>query len=141
MSTHLRPEQFNDLLLGIIESETTAHLGACPQCRTEIEAMRQTLASFRGAAICWGETAAKPVELTRKHRARPIWTQPARVLATAAILLAVVIPYSMWRGRSNNPGAADGQAQIARDNQLLANIQSDIGETTPVPLQPLHISY
>lgn len=67
MSTHLKPEQFDDLLLGIAESETTAHLDACPQCRTEIEALRQALGSFRAAAVSWSEGAAKQVALPKRQ--------------------------------------------------------------------------
>jgi anti-sigma factor RsiW len=141
VNTHLKPEQMNDLLLGIAESETNAHLSACPQCRTEIEAMRQTLSSFRAASVLWSEGAAKQVTVPSKLRTRRPWTRPAWVLAGAAILLAVAISFSVWRERSNNTVAtADAQAQIARDNRLLADIQAEIGETTPAPLQPLQVT-
>jgi anti-sigma factor RsiW len=139
VSRHLQPEQMNDLLLGIVGSETAAHLGACPQCRSEVEAMRQTLGSFRSAAVGWSEGAAKQVALPSAHRARATWVRPAWVLATAAIVLAVTIPVSVWRGHGNKAAAADAQAQISRDNQLLADIESDVGETTPTPMQPLQV--
>ena len=139
MSRHLKPEQMNDLLLGIVGSETTAHLGACPQCRSEVEAMRQTLGLFRSAAVGWSEGTVKQVALPSKQRARAAWVRPAWVLATAAILLAVIVPVSLWRGRGNQPSAAEARAQISRDNQLLADIESDVGETTPTPMQPLQV--
>jgi anti-sigma factor RsiW len=141
VSTHLKSEQFNDLLLGIAGSEIAAHLSACPQCRTEMEAMRQTLGSFRVAAFNWSERESKQVALPGKVRVRPLWTRPAWVLAAAAILVAFTIPFSVWRGHGNKPrAAADAQAQISRDNQLLAHIESEVGETTPLPMQPLQVN-
>jgi anti-sigma factor RsiW len=141
MSTHLKPEQMNDLLLGIAESEATAHLGSCSQCRTEVEAMRRTLASFRTASVNWSDDAAKIVLLPSNLSSRSEWARPAWVFAAAAVLLVVTISFSVRRGRNNVAVAkSDAQTQIARDNQLLADIQTEIGETTPLPLQPLQVS-
>jgi anti-sigma factor RsiW len=141
MSTHLKPEQFNDWLLGIAGNETTAHLEACPQCRMEIEAMRQTLGSFRAAAVGWSEGAAKQVVLPKKPRAHPLWIRPVWVLAATAMILVVAILFSGWRGHVNKPVAtADVQAQISRDNQLLEHIESEVSEITPMPMQPLQVN-
>ncbi len=141
MSAHLKPEQINDLLLGIAESEATAHLSACPQCLTEVEAMRQTLASLRTASVNWSDDAAKMVLLPRNLSSRHQWARPAWEFAAAAILLVVTISFSVRRGHNNAAVAkSDAQTQIARDNQLLADIQTEIGETTPLPLQPLQVS-
>jgi anti-sigma factor RsiW len=141
MSAHLKPEQMNELLLGIVESEAAAHLSACPKCRTEVEAMRQTLASLRTASVNWSDDAAKMVLLPRNLSSRHQWTRPAWVFAAAAILLVVTISFSVRRGHNNAAVAkSDAQTQIARDNQLLADIQTEIGETTPLPLQPLQVS-
>lgn len=141
MTAHLKPEQMNDLLLGISESEATAHLSACPQCRTEVEAMRQTLASLRTASVNWSDDAARMVLLPGNLSSRSQWSRSAWVFAAAAILLVVTISFSVRRGRSTGTVAKpDVQTQIARDNQLLADIQTEIGETTPLPLQPLQVS-
>jgi anti-sigma factor RsiW len=140
MSAHLKPEQINDLLLGIAEVDATAHLSTCPQCRTEVEAMRRTLASLRTASVNWSDDAAKMVLLPRNLHSRPQWTRPAWVFAAAAILLVVTISFSVRRGRNITVAKSDAQTQIARDNQLLADIQTEIGETTPLPLQPLQVS-
>jgi anti-sigma factor RsiW len=141
MSTHLKSEQFNDGLLGIAGSETTAHLDACPQCRTEMEAMRQALGSFRAAAVSWSEGAAKQVALPNKPRAHPLWIRPLWVLAATAIIFAIIISFSGWRGHRNKTAAAvDAQAQISRDNQLLAHIESEVSEITPMPMQPLQVN-
>ena len=140
MSSHLKPEQFDDLLLGIAGSETTAHLSACPQCQTEVEAMRQTTASFRAAAVGWSDEAAEQVALPGNSWARPRWSRSAWALAVA-IILAVAIPLSVWRGHGDKPAASDAQMQISLDNQLLEHIQSDVGETTPMPMQPLQVSH
>lgn len=141
MNTHLKPEQMNDFLLGTAESETAAHLSGCPRCRADIEAMRRSLVSFRSAAIQWSEAAAKSVTLPDQRKARPAWTGPAWVMAAAVLILAIAIPFSVWHGRSNKVRAvADAQAQISRDNELLAHIESEVGATTPTPMQPLQIN-
>ncbi|MGD0963672.1 MAG: hypothetical protein ABSA57_07190 [Candidatus Acidiferrales bacterium] len=140
MSAHLKPEEFADLLLGIPASAPATHLNACPQCRTEMETMRQTLGSFRAAAASWSEEAARQVGLPPKQTALRVWIRPAWVLATAAMLLTVTIPLSVWRVYNDKLAATDVQAQISRDNELLAHIQSEVGETTPTPMQPLQVN-
>ena len=61
-----------------------------------------------------------------------LWLRPAWVLATAAVLIAVTIPLSIGAGTARNQAPkADAQAQISRDNELLAHIESEVGETTP----------
>jgi anti-sigma factor RsiW len=140
MSTHLKPEQFDDLLMGIAESESSAHLSACPQCRAELEAMRGTLGAFRGAAVGWSESAAKQVELPKRQRMISLWARPAWVLA-AIILLAVTIPDGAWRVNVGTPSvSAEAQAQISRDNDLLARIESEVGSTTPATMHPLQVN-
>jgi anti-sigma factor RsiW len=141
MSAHLKSQEFDDLLLGIAASETTAHLNACPQCRAEAEAMRQRIGSFRAAAVSWSEGASRQVTLPEKQSAFRPWLRPAWMLATAAVLIAVTIPLSVKHGQSNKPSAViDAQAQISRDNELLAQIESEVGETTPSPMQPLQVN-
>jgi anti-sigma factor RsiW len=141
MSTHLKPEQMNDWLLGIARREITAHLDACPQCRTEAEAMRQTLGSFRAAAVSWSEGAAKQVAMPKKPRAHALWIRPLWVLAATAMILMVALFLPGWRGHGHKPVAtADAQAQISRDNQLLEHIESEVSEITPMPMQPLQVN-
>jgi anti-sigma factor RsiW len=141
----LKPQEFDDLLLGIAASATMAHLNACPQCRRRSDEMRQTLGAFRAAAAGWGEGAAKQVAPPAtgrvfQRRMGP-WLRPALVLATAAVLLLAIIPLSIRRGHGQKTGAtADAQAQISRDNELLAHIESEVGETTPEPMQPLRVN-
>ena len=140
MNTHLKPEQFDDLLLGIAESESSAHLSACPQCRDGLEAMRGTLGAFRGAAVGWSEGAAKHVELPKRQRMISLWARPAWVLA-AIILLAITIPYGAWRGNADRQvPTAEAQAQISRDNDLLARIESEVGSTTPTTMHALQVN-
>ena len=145
MSTHLKPQEFDDLLLGIAAGTTKAHLNACPQCRRRSDEMRETLGTFRGAAVGWSEGAAKRVAPPKTdgvfQRRMGLWLRPAWVLATAAVLLAVTIPLSIRRGHSQKRSPkVDAQAQISRDNELLAHIESEVGETTPEPMQPLQVN-
>jgi anti-sigma factor RsiW len=144
---HLKPEQSSDLVLGVADKETMAHLATCPQCQAEIETLRQTLAEFRTAAINWSGDAARrvslpkvlPKTLPRKPLTFPAWARPAWALTAAAVVVAVVLPFAIRRQQSRS-AASDAQAQIARDNQLLAHIDSEVGETTPTPMQPLQMT-
>ena len=84
MNTHLKPDQFNDLLLGIADREITAHLDNCPQCRAEIEAMGGTLGSFRATPRSnWSERAARQAgvrgKAARGQAQRVSAMDPARV--------------------------------------------------------------
>ncbi len=146
MIAHLKPEQSSDLVLGVADKETMEHLATCPQCQAEIEILRQSLAEFRTTAINWSADAAQqvalpkvlPRALPRKPLAFPAWARPAWALTAAAVVVAVVLPFAIRRQQSRS-AASDAQAQIARDNQLLAHIDSELGETTPTPMQPLQI--
>jgi anti-sigma factor RsiW len=141
MSEHLRTQQFNDLILGIAEAEPAAHLAACPQCRAEMETLRATLSEFRGAALRWSENAAQQTAVPKKQPSSRRWAKPAWALVAVAIVLAAVLPLTQWRSHSSRSAAADAaQAQIVRDNQLLAQIDSETAETTPAPLQPLQVN-
>jgi hypothetical protein len=140
MSAHLKPQEFDDLLLGIAASETTAHLNACPQCRAQADAVRQRIGWFRVAAVSWSEGASRQVTLPEKQSAFRLWLRPAWMLATAAVLIAVTIPLSVKHGQSKKNATSDAQAQISRDNELLAHIESEVGETTPSPMQPLQVN-
>jgi hypothetical protein len=134
---HLKTEQFDDLVLGIAESEAVAHAAACPQCRAEIETLHQTLAAFRGAAVNWSVDAARPIALPKKQKVVPVRARFAWAGAAAAVLLALMVPLSVWRERRS---ASDAQAQLARDNQLLAHIDSVLGDSTPTSMQPLQVN-
>ena len=103
--------------------------------------MRQTLGSFRAAAVSWSEGAAKQVAMPKKPRAHALWIRPLWVLAATAMILMVALFLPGWRGHGHKPVAtADAQAQISRDNQLLEHIESEVSEITPMPMQPLQVN-
>jgi anti-sigma factor RsiW len=139
VNPHLKREQFNNLVLGVADGESVAHVAACPQCEAEVETFRQTLAAFRGAAIDWSVDAARGMAPPRKQRTRLVLVRPAWALAFTAAVLGFVLPLSVWTTH-NRRSFSEAQTQIARDNQLLAHIDSEIGETTPMPMQPLQVN-
>src|SRR5207248_3410520 len=47
MSPHLTPEQIVDVMVGSDEAQAGAHLAACAECATRLEAERHRLATFK----------------------------------------------------------------------------------------------
>lgn len=134
MNTHLTAQQRNDIALGTADAAASAHLAVCVRCHAEAEATAAALASFRLAAVRWSEQAAVRAWLPQSNRRLKVAAWPAWALA-AVLLVGMAIPLA--RRQSPPPAAVSVEAQLSRDNQLLARIDTEIGASAPAALQPL----
>jgi predicted anti-sigma-YlaC factor YlaD len=154
MRAHITQEEMTELLIGTRTSTLDCHLQACAECREELERMKSSLALFRTASHAWSETVAGEVseiqQVLSLPRARTYasWWKLAAV--TAVLLVVFIAAYRVERTSVNNntvrvttPSgeiAESSQDQIAQDNELLAQVNSEISESVPTPMQPLQIS-
>jgi predicted anti-sigma-YlaC factor YlaD len=151
MSAHLTHEELTDNLLGVSSLTVNAHLLNCPTCANELSRMKSTIGGFRSAANAWSEnTLAK----TPKEQAFSRGSSPTLrwVLAAAMIVLVVGLTFYI-RGRGENQAntattstaspvitVESQQSQIEKDNQLLSEVDIELTEAVPAPMQPLRLA-
>jgi predicted anti-sigma-YlaC factor YlaD len=165
MSAHITQDEMTELLMGTRTSTLDCHLQACAECREELERVKSSLALFRTASHAWSESLGSEVSemqpvlsLPRARRIHASWGEASwwKLAAVAAVLLIVFAAAYRIKRTSVNDNTAKGttpnavvaessqnqiaQDQIAQDNELLAQVNSEISESVPTPMQPLQIS-
>jgi hypothetical protein len=153
MSAHLTHEELTDNLLGVSSLTVNAHLLNCPACANELDNLKSSIAGFRGAAHAWSDSALAADRTASIVRVLPKKSWAANwVLAAAAVILFATgfISYLRDRQIGNQahsiqvaaPATAiDGsQSQIEKDNELMSQVNSEIAEAVPAPMQPLQLS-
>ena len=157
MSAHLTHEELTDNLLGVSSLTVNAHLLSCPACVSELEKMKSSISAFRGAAHAWSENA-----LAADHKVPVIHRFPKRSwsanwLLAAVSMVLVAIALTLYLRDYETPNqtsavqpaapvtkidAAESQiagSQIERDNELLSQVDSELAEAVPAPMQPLRL--
>ena len=158
MSTHLTHEELTDNLLGVSSFTVNAHLVNCSACTEELELMKQSITGFRGAAHGWSEsviaaerTTSLAAAIPRRSLAVSNWASANWVLTAAAVL---VFTLGFLYLRNRQPRYQDHsaqivtpattvtttQSQIEKDNELLSQVNREIAEAVPAPMQPLQLS-
>ena len=124
MNPHLCAEEISQWIVGERSDRCAGHLAECAVCAREVERMESALAEFRGA-VCRHPV---PPLVDRRHRA-PLAVRWA--LAAAALIAVAMVP--VWRHRQ-----AEMQAEAARaDAILLDQVDAEVSEAVPSPMQPL----
>ncbi len=154
LTSHLTQEELTDNLMGVSSLTVNAHLLSCPACADELDRMKSSITGFRGAAHAWGENALIAAE-NRTSRARVAENRPRRarwMVAMAAMILFLAGSAAYLRHQpavSQKPAtvvatSADesrlSQAQLDQDNQLLSQVNGELSEAVPAPMQPLVVS-
>ena len=153
MNTHLTSEELTDLLLGVHTYSMDSHLRVCSDCRRELEQMQESIQSFRSASHAWSEKArASESRKLQLHSVRKPGIVRPWMFAVAAVALLVLVfgIYRMKQPQSEQAHsvtvtpasvAADlSQEQLAQDNELLSQINAEIAEDVPAPMQPLQVT-
>jgi hypothetical protein len=156
MSAHLTHEELTDKLLGGSSLTVNAHLLSCPECAHELEQMKNSIAGFRGAAHAWSENALaadRGVSVVPKLPQRS-WTANWVLVAASLMLLAAALTFYLHDYQARNQtssvqlaapltkiDAAQSQieSQIEKDNELLSQVDSELAEAVPAPMQPLGV--
>ena len=146
---HLSDDQIDDALIGDLAAEHAAHLAVCDECQIRLTEAGAPIASFNAVSLAWSERRSSTLPL------RPVpstgagaWLPRATWAATAAAVVAVGVAVPVVRhsiqgkatpqsqqdaaqtlmaatGPVDNPIAAR-EEQIARDNQMLENIDREL---------------
>jgi hypothetical protein len=149
MSAHLTHEELTDNLLGVSSFTVNAHLLNCPACANELSHMKSTIAGFRGAANAWSENALAKAP---KEQAFSRTSSPTLRWVLAAAMIALIASLTFYiRGRGENQAntastaspvitVESPQLQIEKDNQLLSEVDTELTEAVPAPMQPLRLA-
>jgi anti-sigma factor RsiW len=133
MTEHLAAGRIAECVAGEPAPEEQRHLLECAECRAEVARWRSALGQFREAVRGWSDGQSK--RALERARARAV-RQPARVwlrwpaLAALALALAAAPVYRTVRDRQR-------AAQAAADAQLLEQVDREVSESVPSPMEPL----
>jgi hypothetical protein len=122
--THLSPGQLVDLVEGAAPANQVAHAAACEVCRTQADALREVLRQAVSDAVpepsplFWEHMAARVGTAVRREPApRAAWTiwtwRWAPMTAVAALVLAVGLGTSMWKGLPRGVPVTAGSSALA----------------------------
>jgi anti-sigma factor RsiW len=150
MSAHLTHEELTDTLSGISSLTVNAHLLNCPECASEMDQLKNSIAGFRQAAHAWSESAPTVGRVSSVVPRKRSWAATWALVATMILFAAGVIFYLRdYEARKQAESAQvampaapleGSAAQIAKDNELMSQVYSEISEGVPAPMQPLQIS-
>ncbi len=116
--THLSKAEMVDFAEGGLASARMAHLNACGTCREEAEALRALVSEVgevsapEPSPLFWSHLAKRVAEAVSRDSSRPwgaAWrwsglSHVATAVATATVVLAVVIGVSVLRGPDDDLG-------------------------------------
>lgn len=142
---HLSEDQIDDVLMGSLGENASGHLAACSACQRHVAAARLPIDSFKTLSLAWSErrSATMPVGLLAgaARRRRVAWGATASALLAVMIVLPVGLRHSRRAttgddmARSSATAVSEGQAgastdeQIARDNQMLNEIEREVNSS------------
>jgi hypothetical protein len=168
MSAHLTHEELTDNLLGVSSLTVNAHLMNCPTCTGELERMKRSISEFRGAAQAWSESPQRTANAFSVVHAAPksSW-RVGNWMLVAAVMVMFAAGLTFYMHNHQNPDRAAvvrvatavntvesplsqiekdptqenqvEKAQLEKDNELLSQVDSEIAEAVPAPMQPLRL--
>ena len=107
---HLTEDQIDDLLIGDLAPETTAHLKQCTTCQTRLEAAKAPIASFRAVSMAWSERRSATVPVTLVQAASSAGRRQAHWAAAATAALAVALSVPLMIHQKQSPVVASDVA-------------------------------
>lgn len=136
LTGHLSDEQFSDLLAGERPSGSVeAHLATCAHCRGELTAVEGTLTNFNVFSLTWAQREAPRKVHTPSAWALRIAGLPAWGIGLAGATATCLVAIGLGMPIAHEPEPAEtvsvvipvpSDAQIAKDNQLLAKIDQQL---------------
>lgn len=133
MSKHLSSERICAWMIGgDMPHLETQHVRECEHCQAEVARLSAALASFRGAARHWSEQQMRPSLHAKPARVAPGAPRLRWALLVAAVLLLALVPMYM-----NRVGRQQRLARTAADEALLEQVDAEVSQSIPSPMQPL----
>lgn len=139
---HLSEDQLSDAALGEpMSPEARTHLASCTVCRAEVDEFTSAVSEFQSATRAWSEsrsaamTPLRPASISA--RASGVGVFAPFAWATAGVLaVGVTVPIVQHlsheqpvRSQTAQVEEGDSPEQIARDNQLMAEVDFELTRT------------
>jgi anti-sigma factor RsiW len=133
MTEHLSGQRLAGFVCGDATPDERRHVAECPSCAAESARLESALGHFRGGMRAWsdeqsGRVLARLQSVPRRPPAPGWFRWP--LLAAAALVLCLAPVYQTVR---LNRQAAQAQA----DAQLLEQVDREVSEAVPGPMEPL----
>jgi hypothetical protein len=139
MSYHLSEDQFAKCAVGEANDTEREHIDRCPQCRSEMDRVANTLGLFRDAVRDRIEPRAASLKLTIPSTAArppaagiPVWRWAAVV---ALLVLVAGIPFFISAPKP--PQVIDEAATEIDPDALMRAVNLHLSRTVPAPMEPV----
>ena len=147
LSTHLTDEALDDILIGLGSLESATHLARCSHCRSRVESFRADISLFNSASMSWSESrTGRPVKASARHSGFRLRLAFLSWSAVAALLVVTALVF--WHHSNPAPPnhvniiesqPVDSEAQIAKDNELLQEINTAISSDDTSPIEEYNL--
>lgn len=156
LARHLNEDQVNEAMIGCLSAESEGHLDACALCQERLAMARLPIENFKALTLAWSErrSATMPVPAhvsllaSLNHRRRLAWGSAVVALLVVTIATPIELRHAQRREADDAAqahsvsalgatGVVSGQQsteeQIARDNQLLNEIDRELNSSHENP--------
>ena len=134
---HLSDDQILNTLYGDVSAGVAAHLANCSVCSRRVAEAEAPIASFKAMTLAWSERRSATLPLQPLTAPPLAWHRRAimAATATAALLLGISVPLARHEAPSavEETQAKPQDEQIARDNQMLQNIDRALDNSVESP--------
>ena len=133
MTGHLSKVQIEELIINGADVQTRNHILSCESCRSEWGRLDELVQLYKSSATFAAESITDSQPHFKFASLRSKKNNRIAILACAGLLVfAASIP--VYEHHQDQQGQA---AQIARDNLLLQQVDTEVSEPVPEPLNSL----
>ena len=141
--THLSEEQFYEVVDTQVSGAAAAHVAGCAECRAEVEAVRGSVQSLRGAATGLARREFRPLLAVKPTGYFGAMRMGWALALTAAGVVCAASVTMVHRPAVRTPVQVQAVSQTApatTDDALLDGIDQDLSTSVPPSLAPLDVS-
>ncbi len=136
MREHLTDEELTEVLDGMPEGDTLAHLAGCETCRAERDRLRVELAAFAEQTRAGAERSEASWDRQRRRIVGRLVDRPSPALGwywawAPAVLLIVILGWFWFAGWAPHPSSGP-----EADHALLISVERSIRADVPQALRP-----
>lgn len=123
---HITDDQIDDLLIGDLAPQPTAHLATCDLCNARVAHASETLSSFHNVTLAWSERRSSTLPLPKRTPEIPLLQRQISWIATTFVLflgLALLNTTHQLSLRSTGLNSVQGQSD-APETPTATNVQA-----------------
>ena len=140
---HLSEGQFYEVMDAQVSGAAAAHVAGCAECRAEVDAVRRSVESLRGAATGMARREFRPLLAVKPTGYFGAMRMGWALALTAAGVVCAASVTMVHRPAANDAAqvqAVSKPAPVEADDALLDGINQDLSTSVPPSLAPLDVS-